>query len=363
MLRKIIFFVFAVFYLLVSVSSANAQNFSKKIYFFYGIGCPHCGEVEAFFEKEDLYNKYPVDKREIYFDRGNALLFSGLLDKLGVPVEQRGVPMVIMGERVLVGDRPIIENFVDEAERYLQEGGDLDEVVSQDGDSEPEGLDLTLAAVVAGSMVDAINPCAFAVLVILMSSLLASGKANKALSSGIAFSASIFISYFLMGLGFYKALEMGGISSLFYKIIGWMAVVLGIFNLKDFFWYGRGFLMEVPLSWRPRLKSLISSITSPGGAFTIGFLVSLFLLPCTSGPYIVILGMLAKRALDTEAIFYLLLYNFIFVSPMVLISFAIYKGFDPAKAEEIRKRRIRILHLIAGIIMTVMGIVILMGWI
>jgi cytochrome c biogenesis protein CcdA len=92
-------------------------------------------------------------------------------------------------------------------------------------------------------------------------------------------------------------------------------------------------------------------------------LVSLFLLPCTSGPYIVILGMLAKKVFDTQAILYLLLYNLIFVSPMVLISLAVYKGFDPAKAEEIRQKRLRTLHLIAGIIMFAMGTVILMGWI
>jgi len=75
------------------------------------------------------------------------------------------------------------------------------------------------------------------------------------------------------------------------------------------------------------------------------------------------LGMLAKKTFDIQAILYLLLYNLIFVSPMLLISFAVYKGFNPAKAEEIRQKRLKILHLIAGIIMLLMGIVILIGWI
>ena len=116
------------------------------------------------------------------------------------------------------------------------------------------------------------------------------------------------------------------------------------------------------MAWRPRLKSLIHSVASPWGAFATGFIVSLFLLPCTSGPYIVILGMLAKNTFDIQAVLYLLLYNLIFISPMIIITLAVYKGFDPAKAEEMRQKRLTILHLITGVIMIIMGIVILKGW-
>ncbi len=73
--------------------------------------------------------------------------------------------------------------------------------------------------------------------------------------------------------------------------------------------------------------------------------------------------MLAKNAFDAQAIFYLFIYNLIFVNPMILITLAVYKGFDPNKAEEIRQKRLRALHLIAGIVMLAMGIVILAGWV
>jgi cytochrome c biogenesis protein CcdA len=48
---------------------------------------------------------------------------------------------------------------------------------------------------------------------------------------------------------------------------------------------------------------------------------------------------------------------------MILISLAVYKGFNPAKAEEIRQKQLRTLHLITGIIMLAMGVVIIGGWI
>jgi len=35
--------------------------------------------------------------------------------------------------------------------------------------------------------------------------------------------------------------------------------------------YGKWFVMEVPMSWRPKMKSLIKGVTSVPGAFFIGF--------------------------------------------------------------------------------------------
>lgn len=342
---------------LFGVSAGDLED----IYLFYGTGCPHCSVVEEFLEENDLYSKYPIVKKEIYSNRENAVLFSNLLDELGVSRNARGVPTIVIGEKVLVGDRGIIDNFVVEADEFLNQ--EVKILEKEEEENNAEKLDLTLAAVVGASIVDAVNPCAFAVLIILMGAVLGAGEGKKALKTGVAFASSIFISYFLMGLGLYKALGMGGVSGVFFKIVGWLAIVLGLLNLKDYFWYGKGFLMEVPMAWRPKMKRIIRSVTSPIGAFGIGFVVSLFLLPCTSGPYIVILGMLAKSALQAKAIFYLVLYNLIFVSPMILISLAVYKGFDPAKAEEIRQKRLRILHLIAGIIMLTMGVVVLKGWV
>lgn len=359
---KIVIAVFA-FLFIAGASSIFAQE-TSIIYFFYGNGCPHCAVVEQYFENHDLYAKYPIEKKEIYFNRENAILFNSVMDEQNIPQDTRGVPAVVLGNEVLVGDKPIIDGFISKAEAFLQNTERTKEASSTpEKTTINDSKDLTILAVVAGALVDAINPCEFAVLIILMTTILASGKAKKAFLAGLAFSASIFISYFLMGLGLYSALGVGDIAHIFYKGVGWLAIILGLFNLKDYFWYGKGFLMEVPLSWRPKLKSLIHSVTSPAGAFAIGFLVSLFLLPCTSGPYIVILGMLAKKIQLFQTVFYLILYNLIFISPMVLISYAVYKGFDPNKAEDIRQKRLRTLHLIAGVIMLAMGLVVLQGWI
>jgi cytochrome c biogenesis protein CcdA len=227
-----------------------------------------------------------------------------------------------------------------------------------------QSLNLTTWAVACGAAVDAINPCEFAILILLMATMLIDEEnRKKALLTGLAFSAAIFIAYFLMGIGLFTLIRQYTLSftGIFYKVVGILAIVIGLLNVKDYFWYGKGVLMEVPQSWRPKMKSLIKGVTNPVGAFSVGLLVSLFLLPCTSGPYVVILGMLASKVSFAKAVFYLILYNLIFILPMLIIVFAMYWGLTPEKAEDWRKNKIRLLHLIAGVILIALGVVILFG--
>lgn len=224
-------------------------------------------------------------------------------------------------------------------------------------------FNITLLAVICGAGVDAINPCEFAILILLMASMLATEHDNrkKALYTGIAFIIGIFIAYFLMGLGLMEFIRKYTLnfSGYFYKIMGIAAIIIGLLNLKDYFWYGKVFLMEVPLSWRPKMKSFIRGITNPWGGFLMALLISLFLLPCTAGPYLVILGMLAHKVVFAKALAYLVLYNLIFILPMLAIVLLVYYGLSPEKAENWRKQKLRFLHLIAGVILIGLGVAIL----
>lgn len=216
---------------------------------------------------------------------------------------------------------------------------------------------LTLSAVVLAAAVDAINPCAFAVLILLIAAVLATRDRRRALYAGLAFSLSIFISYYLMGVGLYSAVDAAGVTRTIFLAVAVLAILIGLFNLKDFFWYGKWFVMEVPLSWRPNLKRITQGITSVPGAFLAGFLISLFLLPCTSGPYIVILGLLATTATRASAFGWLLLYNAIFILPMIAITLAIYGGLTTAqRVESWRGQHLRTLHLVTGTIILLLGL-------
>ncbi len=225
-------------------------------------------------------------------------------------------------------------------------------------------LNPTTFAVVSAAAIDSINPCALAILILLMASMLMAEeeKRKNALLTGLSFITAIFLAYFLIGFSIFNIIRNCTIpyAGLFYKIVGSLAIIVGLFNIKDYFWYGKVFLMEIPLSWRPKMKLLIRSITNPLGAFLIGLIVSLFLLPCTSGPYVVIIGMLAAKKIPAgKAISYLILHNLIFVLPMIVLALLIHFGLSAEKAEVWRKQKIRVLHLIAGLILVGLGIAIL----
>lgn len=361
------FFLLAFFFLLRPTLAEE-----KKIYLFSGLGCPHCAQVNQFFEEKGFYDKYPIEKKEVYFDRENATALNEFFEKYEVPLERRGVPVVFIGDNYLVGGQDIPDQFEDLASKFVADepsepkakSDTTEEAKSQASPSATtQKGSLLYPAVIAAALADSINPCAFAVLVILLVTISASGLARRVLAAGFLFAAAIFISYFLMGLGLYKALSWIELPIIF-TIVGVLAIILGLFNLKDFFWYGKGgFIMEVPMSWRPRLKSVISGVTSPIGAFFMGFLVSLFLLPCTSGPYIVILGMLSQRTLFAQALGYLVLYNLVFILPMIVITLAVYKGLSVRQVEEFRQKRLRLFHLIIGLLLIGMGVLVLAGWV
>ena len=230
-----------------------------------------------------------------------------------------------------------------------------------------QSLNLTPVAVVCGAALDAINPCELAILILLMASMLAlDNNRKKALKTGLSFVAAVFIAYFLIGMGLLAFLRAYTLpfAGIFYKIVGALAILIGALNIKDYFWYGGGgFIMEVPQRWRPKMKELIRGVTTPIGGFLVGLIVSLFLLPCTSGPYVVILGLLASKTNLFNAIIYLIVYNLIFIAPMLAIVLAMYWGLPPEKAENWRQQKIRLLHLIAGLVLVALGIVMLAGWI
>jgi len=349
-------------FLVLFSSFVQAQE-QLCLYFFYGEGCPHCGRVEPFIEQ--IQSDDPtvqVKIFEVYNERENTLLLQSYFESYNVPQNQRGVPVVFIGDTYLVGDTPILENLEAKIEEFR---GQPCPCIKSENETCVGLESLSLVTVIGAAFVDSINPCAIAVLLILMGALLASGERKRALKAGIGFTISIYIVYFLFGLGLFSAIQISGISFWFYKFIGFLAILIGLFNIKDYFKYGAGgFVMEIPRSWRPRLKKLLSSVTSPVGAFLMGFVVCLFELPCTGGPYIFILGLLAEKTTQMAAIPVLLLYNLVFVIPLVLLTTFIYFGFtNVEKASEWKDKNIRMLHLVAGIIMFALGAVVIFGYI
>jgi cytochrome c biogenesis protein CcdA/thiol-disulfide isomerase/thioredoxin len=340
--------------LLPSAPAALARQKPVDLVLFYGRGCPHCAAMRDYLARlKDRYPQLRVHAYEVYFDVANDRLFERIADAYHFKIE--GVPTAFLGDSVFGGYAEDMQPDIERAVQQCIAQGCASPLTRVAGPAHMRTL--TLPAVLSGAAVDAINPCAFAVLIILITAVLGAGGRRRALFAGLAFSLSIFVSYYLMGLGLYSAVEAAGVTHGIYIAVAALAILIGLFNLKDYLWYGKWFVMEVPLSWRPKLKEIIRRVTSVPGAFLIGFAVSLFLLPCTSGPYIVILGLLARTETRLHAMLWLVLYNMVFIAPMIAITAAVYFGLTTAeKAEEWRAGHLRTLHLVAGVIILLLGI-------
>lgn len=364
MLKKTLFIILVL--LILPLISLGQEK--KKAIYFYTETCPHCVRVNEYFQNSGIYEKYEIKKMEASSPE-NYTSLNRYFDAFGIASEKRGYPVVFFGTQMLIGDQPIINNFASEIENADASVFPDPELIKkslgkQEAVNSPEEpASVAIPVLLGAALVDAINPCAFAVLILLVATIIGAHGRKRAAVAGLLFSLSVFISYFLMGFGLYKAIGVFNLPKIFSIFIGVVAVIIGLANLKDFFWYGKIFVMEVPMNWRPKLQALIKGVTSPGGAFGIGFLVSLFLLPCTSGPYLVILGLLAKKTETMKAVSLLLLYNLVFILPMIIITLAMYFGVRAKKLEEFRQRNIKILHLIAGAIMLFIGAYLIYQWV
>jgi len=93
----------------------------------------------------------------------------------------------------------------------------------------------------------------------------------------------------------------------------------------------------------------------------LGILVGIFELPCTGGIYLAILGLVSTNYTLMEGLPYLILYNIIFVLPLIVILLLVAFGLDPERADAWRIRHRRVLRLIVGVAMIVLGVVIFLG--
>jgi len=201
-------------------------------------------------------------------------------------------------------------------------------------------------------------------MLLLLSSILAkSANRKRAIWAGLLFAIAVFISYFAMWLGLFTALATATNVTVLKWIVWILWIVVWLANLKDFFWYGRWFVMEVPFAWRPKMQKILTKITSPVWAFFVWFIISLFLLPCTSGPYFTILWYLAAESnnLHFRWYIYLIVYNLIFVLPMIAIALLVWLWFKSAEdIAKLKNKNKKIIHLVVAVLMLWLGAYVLL---
>lgn len=391
-----------VLWIFVAFMSMIGFGFAQQYILFYGNGCPHCAQVEQYIKSNNLDTKFDIEMKEIYFNRNNLNDLQIYLDKLNLDTHQIWVPFLVVNNKdecsYLNGSESIIDFFQakldmivaleDEnvacntgtcawlscenqtlktispvVQNILEDAGpihswDVSPVSSPENDmwlSKKSSKWWFFAIMMPAAISDSINPCAFAVMLLLLTTILSRHKSRrKTLLAGWLFALAVFISYLAMGLGIFSALASSS-NTFVLKLVVWiLGVLVWLANIKDFFRYGKWFVMEVPISWRPKMQEIIHRVSSPLWAFFVWLIVSVFLLPCSSGPYFTILWFLSSQSkeLHSRWFFYLIIYNLIFILPMLLIAILVW--FEWASIDKIAKikhQNTKLIHLIVWLLM------------
>lgn len=228
--------------------------------------------------------------------------------------------------------------------------------------------DLTLAVILGAAFIDSINPCAIGVILFLSSALLrVSSRKELLLKLGVVYITTVFVVYTFSGLGliwFQYTLISRGFAEIVGITVGALVIVLGLIEIKDFFWYGKGISLEIASNYKKKLTKMAEDF-SLLGITAIGGFVAMVELPCTGGPYLAITALLAK-SFDKQAFIYLLLYNFIFVLPLLVILLMIYFGSSTLRLKEWRMSKRKWMNLATGLLMIFLGALLIayyrLGW-
>ena len=277
------------------------------VYFFYASGCPHCRKVKELIV--NLKKKYHFSLKEVDA-REDPQTFYSFLKKYQVPPQDWGkVPIVFTAKGYCLGEKDCEKHLEDLIRGETKESPKLSK----------RSFWLSFSAL---ALTDAVNPCALTIFLLLLLILTSEKKfaGKRIVLPALGFILAVFLSYLLLGvaivLGFKGASSVSGFP--LYRIVGILAVALGVYQLIEFFRSKGGTCKVKPLMGL-RLQKLTRLAFSFWGMFVAGLLISLFLLPCSSGPYFVAGGLLAEKSVK-EIAFWLPYYNFLFVLPFLILA-------------------------------------------
>ena len=312
------------------------------IAYFYQTGCKECSRVEA--DLNYLKSKYPQMLIEEFNIYDHADLANWLTDRVN-PGGTFQSPALFIGDDALMGEEIVPENIIPILEKYRSTGTEPVWQNFNPDQGQQSIIDrfknMGWLAVVFAGLIDGINPCAFATLIFFVSYLTLSGRSGKeVLFVGGGFTLGVFLAYLAVGLGLYQVLELLGstldiLSKVVYILTGVFCLVLAVISFMDYRKAKQGEVSDMMLKLPEPLRKRINATIRQGrkvrnyafGAFVAGILISFLELACTGQVYLpTIIFVSSIPEMRLRAFLFLLLYNLLFILPLVIIFILVYFG-------------------------------------
>lgn len=212
-----------------------------------------------------------------------------------------------------------------------------------------------LPIIISTGLLAGIHPCTIAVLLFFLAFMFTLQTSKfKILKIGIAYIVGIFTAFSAIGLGIFKAMTFST-PHFAAKIAGVLVLILGVFNIYKYFFKTK-INLGLPKTSKKKIAELVQRSSVPAG-FLLGLFVGTCSFGCTAGIYFSILGLVATQA--SKGVFYLLMYNLMFVIPLIIILIITGNKKVIEKLQNLQKSETKYVTLIGGIIMVLIGLYLL----
>ncbi len=364
-------------------ANIDAQGEARiQLYFFWSTHCPHCIRALPFIS--GLAQRYPwleLQALEVNADGAHARRYRELAATLGQ--EANSVPAFLFCGTMTSGFdtaattgaaleqslrncyQLLLTNHLAGWQIYARMQHDAPVHLPVLGDLDLRSLSLPAFTLVLAGL-DSFNPCAFFVLLFLLSLLVHARSRGHMLLIGGTFVFFSGLVYFLFMAAWLNLFLVAGELAWVTTLAGLLAVVIALINIKDFFWLHRGVSLSIPERARPRLYQRIRGLLYSGrlpvlllGTVLLALAANSYELLCTAGFPMVYTRILTINELAPSAYYgYLLLYNVIYIIPLLLIVgvFSFTLG-----TRRLSERSGRLLKLLAGLMMLQMGLVLVLA--
>ncbi len=227
------------------------------------------------------------------------------------------------------------------------------------GNIDVSNFKIMFPLVATTGFIDGIHPCAIAILIFFIAFLLTLQRAFKnILALGAVYIFIIFLTYLLVGVGLLSGIMFFGQHHFFAKVGSVLLIILGVMNLRDVFLPRLKLGLKIPRISNEKIRALLEKATLPTVAIA-AFLVGLCSIPCSGGIYAAITALLASQTTFLTGFLYLILYNFMFVLPLIIILILAANPYTLLKFGEWQQQHRKQQKIVMGLFMLALGVAIL----
>ena len=353
---KIFFIIFLLFiFFIINTITLNCQENQQDIQeqpihiaIFSEPGCHDCEKAKKLL-KEIVFQYPQIEIRGFDISTPEGVTLAEQLGEFYQVSEYDRllVPLIYTGDKYFLREQIKYENIINYIEE--KEGKEFPppwERIEEDQASVQDRLierfqSFGIGAIAVSGLIDGINPCAFATIIFFISYLtLINRKGKELLWVGVMFTLAVFLTYFLIGTGALKIVTSLSIlpivRKIFVFVMAAVSAILAFISLSDYLKFKKtGQPCEATLQLPERMKKMIHSTIRKNVktrnfiimAAATGFLVSILELACTGQIYLPTLIFISNvPELRTNALLYLLVYNLMFVIPLIMVFLFTYWG-------------------------------------